>query len=103
MPEKITPLSDRRAILSEMWSAERSNESLQELFEYGDIGFALAYMIEEDIVPQTLVAEKYLDDLWERLLLYFGVDDTGEYESWEEIALDAGWEWKQDPNLIPEK
>jgi hypothetical protein len=102
MSEKITPPSDRRAILAELWREERDNESLQELFEYGDIGFPLAYTIEEDIVPQTLVAQKYLDDLWEHLLLYFGVDDTGEYEGWEEIALDAGWEWKQDSNKATE-
>lgn len=96
-------MTNKISILAEMWAGERQNESLQELFEYGDIGFPLAYCIEEGIVPSTLVSEKYIDDLWEKLLLYFGVDDTGEYESWDEIAIDAGWEWKQDPNLVPEQ
>lgn len=98
MSEKITQLANRRAILADMWREELDNESLQELFEYGDIGFPLAYVIQEDIVPQTLVAQKYIDDLWEKTLLYLGIEDTGEYESFDEMALDAGWEWKLNPD-----
>jgi hypothetical protein len=98
MSEKITPLADRRAILAEMWREELDNESLRELFEYGDIGFPLSYVIQEDIVPQTSVAQKYIDDLWEKALLYLGIEDTGEYESFDEMALDAGWEWKLNPD-----
>jgi hypothetical protein len=98
MSEKITSLANKRAILADMWREELDNESLQELFEYGDIGFPLAYVIEEDIVPQTLVAQKYIDDLWEKTLLYLGIEDTGEYENFDEMALDAGWEWKLNPD-----
>jgi hypothetical protein len=90
-----TPLSDRTRILSEMWAGERANESLQDLFAYGDIAFPLAYCIEEGVVAPTLVSEKYIDDLWEKLLLYFGIEDTGEYDDWSEIGIDAGWTWQE--------
>jgi hypothetical protein len=93
MPEKMTSILDKRAILAQMWEEDRDNPSLQKLFEYGDIGFPIASSIEQDIVPNTLVAEKYIEDLWDVMLQYFGVEDTGEYNHWLDIADEAGWEW----------
>ena len=92
MSEIRTPLSDRRLLLADMWEEHRDNPFIKELFEYGDIGFPLASAIENDIVPQTLVAEKYIDDLWEYVLDFFGVEDTGEYVYWHDISEKAGWE-----------
>lgn len=102
MPERKTSLADRRFILSYMWEEDRENPFIKELIEYGDIGFPLASSIEKDIVPQTLVAEKYIDDLWDRTLEYFGVEDTGEYVYWYDIADKAGWKWIKNEDVPDE-
>jgi hypothetical protein len=99
MPETLH--SDKRAILAQMWEEDRENLALQKLFEYGDIGFPLASSIENDIVASTLVAEKYIDDLWNVMLQYFGVEDTGEYNHWLDIADAAGWKWVENSE-VPE-
>jgi hypothetical protein len=97
MPETLH--SDKRAILAQMWEEDRENLALQKLFEYGDIGFPLASSIENDIVASTLVAEKYIEDLWNVMLQYFGVEDTGEYNHWTDIADAAGWEWVENSEV----
>jgi hypothetical protein len=99
MSERKTLLADRRAILATMWEDDRDNPFLKELFDYGDIGFALASSIQRDIVPQTLQAEKYIDDLWRVVLEYFGVEDTGKYIYWWDIAEEAGWEWIKEDDV----
>ena len=91
--------SDKRAILAQMWEEDRENLALQKLFDYGEIGFPLASSIENDIVASTLVAEKYIDDLWNVMLQYFGVEDTGEYNHWLDIADAAGWEWVENSEV----
>jgi hypothetical protein len=96
MPKRKTPLADRRAILALMWEDDREHPDLQALFEYGDIGFPLASCIQRDIVPQTLQAEKYIDDLWQYVLDFFGVEDSGKYHYWWDIADQAAdWECVQ--------
>jgi hypothetical protein len=102
MPENTTPLSEKRFILAHMWEEHRDNPFIKELFEYGDIGFPLASAIQNDIVPQTLVAEKYIDDLWQYVLDFFGVEDSGEYVYWHDIAEKAGWKWIKNEDVPDE-
>jgi hypothetical protein len=100
MPETLH--SDKRAILAFMWEDDRDHPELQELFQYGDIGFPLASSIQRDIVPQTLQAEKYIDDLWQYVLDFFGVEDSGKYHYWWDIAEQAGWDWVDRSKLLEE-
>jgi hypothetical protein len=101
MPETLH--SDKRAILAFMWEDDRDHPELQRLFSYGDIGFPLASAIQKDIVPQTLQAEKYIDDLWKFVLDFFGVEDTGEYHYWWDIAEQGGWDWVDKSKLLEEE
>ena len=80
-----TPFSKRCEVLSEIWSDYDNYEPLKEILTFGDIGFPLAYAISQSIVSSTKEAEAYINEVWDALLLKYGVEDTGKFESISDI------------------
>jgi hypothetical protein len=81
----ITPFSSKCNVLSEIWSDYDKYEPLKEILTFGDIGFPLAYAISQSIVSPTKEAEVYINEIWDELLLKYGVEDTGKFESISDI------------------
>jgi hypothetical protein len=75
-----TPFSNRVAILAELWMDYREEPGYTDLMEYGDLGFPLAYAIYNDIAKPTVLAEKYIDELWDLLLAGLDIEDSGDFE-----------------------
>lgn len=64
-------------ILSEVWLDYRDDESFAELFEFADVGFPLAYVIDNGIVESSDQAETFIEQTFELLLKMLGLEDTG--------------------------
>lgn len=80
-----TPFSNKVNVLSEIWTDYDNYESLKEILAFGDIGFPLAYAISQSIVSPTKEAEVYINEIWDELLLKYGVEDNGKFESISDI------------------
>jgi hypothetical protein len=72
-----TPFSKRVEILADLWLEYRAEEAFQELFEYGDLAFPLAFAVSQGIVSPTELVEVYVDEVWGLLLTTLEVDDEG--------------------------
>jgi hypothetical protein len=83
-----TTYSNKLAILAELWLDYRTDTEFQDFVEYNDIGLPLAYVINNNIVSSTDIAEKFVDETFELLLAGLEVKDTG-FESMEDLLSEA--------------
>lgn len=72
-----TTFENKASILADLWIAYRYDEEFQEFFEFADLGLPLAYVIANDIVKATPEAEKFVNEVWDLLLVSLQVQDTG--------------------------
>jgi hypothetical protein len=72
-----TTYSDRCLILADLWLNFRSDEEFKDFTEYNDLGLPLAYMIANNIVDSTEIAEKFVNETFDLLLAGLGIEDTG--------------------------
>lgn len=72
-----TDFSIKCEILADVWMDYRDEEGFRELFEFADIGFPLAYMIDNGIVEPSESANGFIDDTFGLLLNTLNVKDTG--------------------------
>jgi hypothetical protein len=82
--------SKRCFILSDFWLNYKDEEDFEDFVEYNDIGLPLAFMITEDIVKSTTVAEVYVNEAWELLCKALNIDSKQYYDSLEDMFMDAG-------------
>ena len=82
--------SKRCFILSDFWLNYKDEEDFEDFVAYNDIGLPLAFMITEDIVKSTTVAEVYVNEAWELLCKALNVDSKQDYDSLEDMFMDAG-------------
>jgi len=82
---RITPFSDKCLILAELWMDYRTDENFQEMFEYGDLAFPLAFAIVEKVVEPTPLATEYIEEIWDILLDSLEIVDTGEYQTLQDL------------------
>lgn len=82
--------SKRCFILSDFWLNYKDEEDFEDFVAYNDIGLPLAFMITEDIVKSTTVAEVYVNEAWELLCAALKVDSKQDYDSLEDMFMDAG-------------
>ena len=85
-----TPYSKRGAILSEFWLNYRDEDGFEDFVEYNDIGLPLSFMIAEDIVASTPVAEAYINECWDLLCAALKIESKQNYDSLADMFLDAG-------------
>jgi hypothetical protein len=82
--------SKRCFILSDFWLNYKDEEDFEDFVAYNDIGLPLAFMITEDIVKSTTVAEVYVTEAWELLCSALNIDSKQDYDSLEDMLMDAG-------------
>jgi hypothetical protein len=63
----------------------RTDENFQEMFEYGDLAFPLAFAIVEKVVEPTPLATEYIEEIWDILLDSLEIVDTGEYQTLQDL------------------
>jgi zinc-ribbon domain len=80
--KKSTPFDVRCAILAEVWIELRDSVELEDFMREGEIGLALAYAIENEIVAVSDKARELIDPLFESLLESLGVEED---EGWEDL------------------
>lgn len=86
-----TPFSDVAVILAELWMDYRNEESVEELINYGDLAFPLAYAISESIVEATPLSEQYIYEVWNLLLGQLEIEDTGLFTSVLDLVEASGF------------
>lgn len=84
------PYSKKCLILADFWLNYKDEEGFEDFVEYNDIGLPLAFMIAEDIVLSTPIAEVYVNEAWELLCAAMNVDSKQNYDSLEDMFIDAG-------------
>jgi hypothetical protein len=77
-------------LLGDFWLNYKDEEGFEDFVEYNDIGLPLAFMITEDIVLSTPIAEVYVNEAWELLCAALNVDSKQDYDVLEDMFLDAG-------------
>jgi hypothetical protein len=77
-------------ILADFWLNYKDEEEFDDFVEYNDIGLPLAFMITENIVESTQVGEIYVNEAWELLCAALNVDSKQNYDTLEDMFLDAG-------------
>jgi hypothetical protein len=79
-----TPYSSKCAILAELWLNYRVDEEFSDFIEYNDLGLPIAYAISNNIVKSMPMAEQFINETFDLLLVGVGIEDTG-FESLEDI------------------
>ena len=82
--------SKKCLILADFWLNYKDEEEFNDFVEYNDIGLPLAFMITENIVESTQVGEIYVNEAWELLCRALNVDSKQDYDSLEDMFIDAG-------------
>ena len=64
-------------ILADVWIEYRDEEAFQELMEFADLGFPLAYAVQGGIIESNERVEELVEGTFTLLLQLLKVDDTG--------------------------
>jgi hypothetical protein len=79
-----TKFENKCEILGELWMVHRKDPEFQDFIEYNDLGLPIAYAISEGMVSKTPIAQQYIDETFDMLLVGLDIDDTG-FESLDQI------------------
>jgi len=82
----MTPFDTQCEILSDLWLNYRTEESVEPLFEYFDIGFPLAFAYNQGIIKLEPVAKSMIETTWAGVIDSFGHDEDPGFESLGELA-----------------
>jgi hypothetical protein len=63
----------------------RTDEAWKEVFDYGDLGFPLAFAIAEKVVEPTPLATEYIEEIWAIVLDSLDLTDTGEFQTLQDL------------------
>ena len=85
-----TGFDKKVAILSTFWLNYKEEEDFEDFVEYNDIGLPLSFMIEEDIVKSTPVAEAYINEAWGLLCAALNINEGQSYDSLEDMFMESG-------------
>jgi hypothetical protein len=72
-----TDFRTKAQILSDVWMEYRDDEGFAELFDYADLGFPLAYALDNGMFESTEVVEQFIESTFELLLKMLKLEDTG--------------------------
>lgn len=87
-----TPFTTKTEILSEVWLSYRDADALEELYEYSDLGFPIAYAYSNDLVQVSEKATKLITETFTLLLSVIEQDTEKVYENLEDFLNDLE-EW----------
>ena len=91
MDDFETPFAVKWEILSELWMDYRDDENFDDLFNYGDLAFPLAYAVTNNIIESNESVEKFIVEVFDLLVSSMGLEDTG-FEDLDDIFMADGWE-----------
>lgn len=72
-----TEFNNKCLILADLWLNYRDDEEFLDFCEYNDLGLPLAYLISNNIVENTPLAENFVNEAFDLLLAGLGIKDTG--------------------------
>ena len=72
-----THFSDKCTILADLWLNYRDDEEFADFVEYNDLGLPLSYLLAQNIVPATEIAEVFINETFSLLLAALELEDTG--------------------------
>ena len=72
-----TSVSNKAIILADLWLNYRQDEEFKDFIDYNDIGLPLSYIIANNIVELSPMAEQFINETFDLLLAGLGLDDTG--------------------------
>jgi hypothetical protein len=84
-----TPFSNRCEILGDLWVAYKGDPEFEDFISYNDLGLPLAYVLANEIVKSTDLAEKFVDETFDLLLAGLEIEDTG-FETLDDLLGEAG-------------
>ena len=73
-----TTIENKAAILADLWLNYRDDENFSDFIEYNDIGLPLAYVIANDIVKMSDLAESFITETYNLLLAALEIEDDPE-------------------------
>ena len=79
-----THFSSKVAILADLWLNYRDDPDFEDFVSYNDIGLPLSYVLNEQIVEATPIAERFIEETFDLLLAGLEIEDTG-YESLDDL------------------
>lgn len=83
-----TSFTKKCEILSEVWTSYRDDEMYEDFVEYNDLGLPLAYLIENEFVPQSEKSSPLIEETWDLLLGWHGLSEDTGFDSLDEV-MDA--------------
>jgi hypothetical protein len=73
-----TSFNNKAIILADLWADYKHEDEFKDFIEYNDLGLPLAYMISNEIVKPTVIAERFVNETFELLLAALEIpEDTG--------------------------
>jgi hypothetical protein len=97
MDDFETPFAVKCEILSELWMDYRDDENFDDLFNYGDLAFPLAYAVTNNIIESNESVEKFIVEVFDLLVSSMGLEDTG-FEDLDDIFLAGDMDGFEDEN-----
>lgn len=85
----MTEFKDKCSILAELWIGFKEDENLQEFIDYNDLGLPLSYLIDNKIVKVTDKATKYVNETFDLLLSFMGIEEDEGYLSLDDVFLSS--------------
>lgn len=79
-----TTYSDKLAILADLWLNYRDDPDFEDFVSYNDIGLPLSYILNEQIVESSPIAERFIEETFDLLLAGLEIEDTG-FESLDDL------------------
>lgn len=88
-----TSYEDKCGILAALWLNYRSDEHFVDFIEYNDIGLPLAYAIDNEIVESTDMAQRFVEETFELLLIGLDIDmEEVAYETLDDLFDQANYD-----------
>jgi hypothetical protein len=84
----MTTFENKCLILGDLWMSYRGDEEFKDFMEYNDLGLPIAYAISSGIVQSLPLAEQFINETFEMLLVGLELEDIG-FDSLDQI-LDTG-------------
>lgn len=86
-----TDFVNKVSILGELYSNYQGDKSLEDFFEFNDIGLPLAYFVSEKLAVETEGGNRFIEETFDLLMIALGIEDTG-FEFLDEVFTKAAWE-----------
>ena len=80
-----TNFSNKTAILADLWTNYRDDDSFQDFIEYNDLGLPLGYIVNTELATATDQGIMYIDETFNLLCAALEIDLDADYESLQQM------------------